>query len=207
MKKLLIVLFLFVSYKSYAVSCADHPIYCQIIKNSPKINKKHAMRVSNIIYKMHKKYHIPSRIFAAILAQESGYQLKAKGCHWGYNIPSNKEIQQCIDGKYNKPYNNFFRNELKHKCKKQLTKETKICTDFGIAQLYYRTAKRYQLDIDLLTSDLEYSIEAGAIVLSGFMKKYEARENDWWVRYNCGNSGSVKRDTCQIYKKLVERYL
>ena len=39
------------------------------------------------------------------------------------------------------------------------------------------------------------------------MKKYEARDNNWYLRYNCGTRGTTKRDTCQIYKTLVERYL
>ena len=77
-----LVLF-FISFSVYAVDCKKHPIYCQITKNKPSINKNYAMKLSNIIYKTHKKYNIPSRIFTAILMQESGYNLKASNCHRG----------------------------------------------------------------------------------------------------------------------------
>lgn len=146
---------------------------CQIVKNSPNIDKKYAMKLSNIIYKMHRKYHIPSRIFTAILRQESGYSLRARG-------------KQCI-----------------------LFEGNKVCgpSDFGISQIHINNVIKLRLDFDKLTNDLEYSVEAGAKILAGFMKRYEARDNNWWVRYNCGTRSSTKRDTCQIYKKLVERYL
>jgi hypothetical protein len=68
------------------------------------------MQVSNIIHKMHKKYHIPSRIFTAILAQESRYSLKAKGCHKGllpsYNvrIVDNRKILEMAKTKLTEMY-------------------------------------------------------------------------------------------------------
>ena len=174
MKKLRnsLLMFLF-CFSVQAMDCDKHPIYCQIKKNKPSLDNKYAMKVSNIVYKMHRKYHIPTRIFTAILNQESGYSLKAKGCHKGMmgNV------------------------------------EARICSDFGIAQIYYRTAQRYKMDLPKLTTDLEYSIEAGAIVLADFMNRYEAKDAEWYLRYNCGSRGTTKRDTCQIYKKLVERYL
>jgi len=176
MKKLLLPLILFSSI-SYGADCSKHPIFCQIKKNKPKISNKKAMNLSNIIYKMHRKYHVPSRIFTAILMQESGYSLEAKGCYKG--IPDTDRLGGVV----------------------------KVCMDFGISQIYYKTAQSFKFDIDKLTTDLDYSVEAGAKVLADFMNRYEAKDNDWWVRYNCGSRGTTKRDTCQIYKKLVERYL
>jgi len=165
-----------------AANCEKHPIYCQIINNrtsksgKTSINKRYAMKLSNIIHKAAIKYKIPANIYTAILMQESRYSLKAKGCHSGLR-------QETIDNKV------------------QLI-ETRICSDFGISQIYYKTARRYKLDIHLLTTDLQYSIEAGAKVLSGFKKRYSKRETDWWTRYNA--SSRVKR---KIYKELVERFL
>lgn len=179
--KYAILLFL-LSYNVFAIDCQEHPIYCQIKKNKPSIDNDIAMELSNLIYKMHKKYHIPSRIFTAILMQESGYDLEAKGCHTGIAKKHFRDVAEEVV-------------------------ETTICTDFGISQIYYKTAKGFDFDLNKLNSDLEYSVEAGAIVLRDFMERYESKENLWWVRYNCGNRGSVKRDTCQIYRKLVERYL
>jgi hypothetical protein len=201
---------LFISFSIQAkVDLKKHPIYAQIIKNSPKINKRYAMRLSNIIHQMHKKYHIPSRVFTAILKQESNYSLKAKGCHKGIQQPSKKYIETANDvcqvGDSNVPESNI------KGCLKSFPQmnsiEVKVCTDFGISQIYFKTAKRFGFDLNLLTTDLGYSVEAGAKVLHDFMERYEAKDNDWWVRYNCGSRGTTKRDTCQIYKKLVERYM
>jgi len=172
-----IILSMLLTTSIYGVECSKHPIYCQIKKNSPKLSKKYAMKLSNVIYKAARKHKIPANIYTAILKQESGYSLRAKGCHRGIVQDSSS---------------NF--------------KEMKVCADFGISQVYYRTAYRYGFDISKLTTDLEYSVNAGAQVLSGF-KRYSRKDKDYWTRYNCGSRSTTKRDTCQIYKKLVERYL
>ena len=200
MKKLLILLFLF-SNDVLAVKCKDHPIYCQIIKNKSKINKKYAMRLSNIIYKMHKKYRIPSRIFTAILMQESGYSLEAKSCHSGVVKKMTEEEARDACHTFDvMAFANCFRESTK-------MVEAKVCTDFGISQIYYKTAKRWKFNIRSLTQNLEYSVEAGAKVLHDIMKRFKDKDKDWFTRYNCGFKGTTRRDTCQIYKKLVERYM
>lgn len=173
MKILLILLSLF-TFNAMAGECDKHPIYCQIVKNKPKIDKKYAMRLSNVIYKMHKKYHIPTRIFTAILRQESGYSLEAKGKQCGY---TKLGLKECV------------------------------YTDYGISQIHWKSAELWDFDVVKLTTDLEYSVEAGAKILADVMRRFEAKDNNWYVRYNCGFRGNTKRDTCQIYKKLVERYL
>lgn len=167
---------LFVSFQAFSkTNCAKHPIFCQIKKNAPHLDSKYAMKLSNVIYKMHKKHNIPRDVFTAILRQESGYSLEARGCHWG--IP--------VGG----------------------TEAVKTCADFGIAQINWKTAERYGFDLNKLTTDLEYSVEAGAIVLRDFMKRFKKKDLNWWTRYNCGNRGKTTRDTCVIYRKLVGRYM
>jgi len=84
--------------------------------------------------------------------------------------------------------------------------ERRRCLDFGISQIYKRTAKAYKFDLKKLTTDLKYSIEAGAIVLSDFKKRYGKREKYYWVRYNCGTKRSIRRKTCNKYKRLVKRW-
>ena len=120
---------------------------------------------------------------------ESSYRLNAKGCHWGIekiNVHSHKKPNKVV----------FV-----------IDKETKVCSDFGISQIYYKTAKAFKLDLDELLTNLEYSVEAGAIVLGDFKKRYGKRESDYWVRYNCGTKPSTKRATCRRYKERVEKYL
>lgn len=209
MKLYFLLLFFLCSNVFAKVNCEKHPIYCQIKNNKPGIEKKYAMKLSNLIYKMHKKHHIPTRIFTAILMQESGYSLKARGCHSGLYIDNqymDEELQKCLNPTKEKTNKKTYDAEI---CLNKINpyREKKICTDFGIGQIYYKTAKRFGIDINKLNKDLEYSVEAGAIVLKNFMEKFEAKDNDWWVRYNCGTKGTTQRDTCRIYKKLVERYM
>jgi len=155
--------------------CQDHKIFCQIVKNNPRINKKYAFKLSNIIFKLSKKHKVNARIYTAILAQESMYKLDAKNCKKGLH--------------------------------KDYIKPIKVCFDFGISMINHRTVSSYNFNLNKLLNDLEYSVEAGMIVFSWFQKTYGKKEKDFWVRYNCGTKKSIDRETCQTYKKLVERYL
>ena len=85
--------------------------------------------------------------------------------------------------------------------------ETCVWQDFGMAQINYKTAKKYKFNIDKLLFDEEYSINAGAIVLSWFHRKYAKKEATWFVRYNCGTARNTNRPTCNAYKTAVRRWL
>ncbi len=137
------------------------------------------MRLSDVIYKASKRHNIPSKIFTAILMQESAYKLDAKNCTSG-KLVENKLVTN---------------------------KKKKVCSDFGIAQIYYTTAEAYNFDENLLLTDLEYSVNAGAKVLSWFKETYAADEYYWWTRYNCGTKPSVNRKTCRKYKSDVSDWL
>lgn len=76
------------------------------------------------------------------------------------------------------------------------------CHDYGIAQINKNTIKSFNFDKNKLLTDLEYSVKAGAIVLSDIKKIYGEKEEDFWTRYNASNP--IKREK---YKKLVTRYL
>ena len=176
MKKILLILLNLYSFSLFSKpNYSKHPIYNQILKNKPTIDKSYAFKLSNIIHKMTRKYKIPSNLYTAILMQESSYKLKAMNCTKGMNI--------------------------------ELETELKVCTDFGISQIYYKTAKRFKFDTNRLITDLEYSVEAGLIVLNDFRKRYSNKDIDWYVRYNCGSKGTTKRNTCVKYKKLIERFM
>jgi len=74
--------------------------------------------------------------------------------------------------------------------------------DFGIAQINKKTAASYKFCPKKLTTDLRYSIEAGAKVLSDFKKMYFKKEGyEYWSRYNTSNP--KKRKT---YKQKVLRH-
>lgn len=80
--------------------------------------------------------------------------------------------------------------------------------DYGVAQINHKTIERYGFDKQKLLTDLEYSVKAGAIVLSDFKKKYGDKEKDWYCRYNAGtNSLNKIQDKCDLYIKKVKKYL
>jgi hypothetical protein len=137
--------------------CLRNPIYCQIIKNDPKIDRVYAMKLSNVIYHVAKLYDIDSKRYAAILGQESLYKLGA----------------------------------INHKSK-----------DYGMSQINLKTARSYGFDINRLTSDVEYSVRAGARVLADLKKSHSHKDKEFWTRYN--SSKPAKREK---YKKLVSRFM
>lgn len=113
--------------------------------------------------------------------QESGYRLGVSGCHKGLTDVTVKDGKRTLGTQ---------------------TVEAEVCSDFGISQIYYKTAKGFGFDISRLLKELDYSVEAGAIVLADFQKRYSHKELDWWTRYNARSR--AKRN---IYKTLVTRYL
>jgi soluble lytic murein transglycosylase-like protein len=137
--------------------CSTNPVYCQIIKNSPKLDRKYAMKLSNAIYAVAILYDIDPKKYAAILAQESMYKLNAH----------NKQSK-----------------------------------DYGISQINHNTAKAYGFNVKRLTTDLGYSIEAGAIVLADMKKMYGNKDPEYWTRYNASDRTKRKK-----YKTLVARYM
>lgn len=168
MKYFLIFLFLTMTIQA-SINCAKHPILCQIIGSYPNINKGYALHLSNIIHKYSKNYKLDSRLFTAILRQESAFKLNAKNCLTGIQEKTHKKI--------------------------------KVCFDYGISQINYKTAEAHNFDLKRLTKDLDYSVKAGAIILSDMKRRYGKRELNWWTRYN--SSSKTHRE---IYGKLVKRF-
>lgn len=86
--------------------------------------------------------------------------------------------------------------------------EACIVADFGMSQINYKTAESYEFDLKRLTTDIEYSVDAGAKVLSWFHRRYSKREHDWYCRYNVGTRPKrMIKTACRKYIKLVNRYL
>lgn len=76
-----------------------------------------------------------------------------------------------------------------------------LCTDFGIGQVHISSVKRYKLSKDLLTKDLDYSIESSAKILHDFKKMYSKKERNYWTRYNSSN-----KDFRNLYASQVSRW-
>lgn len=81
-------------------------------------------------------------------------------------------------------------------------------SDYGIAQIHYKTAESYGFNKKRLLTDLEYSIKSGAEVLAWFFRTYKDREpNDWWLRFNVGTrKKAVKSKAAKEYKRKVNRW-
>lgn len=73
MRNLLAILPLFfISITAEAkVNCDRHPIYCQMVKLKPSINRTFAMELSNYIYKYSRRYNTDPMVSVAIAMQES----------------------------------------------------------------------------------------------------------------------------------------
>lgn len=93
-----------------AINCNKHPIYCQIKKNlskartrdgnfrkiRPWMSKLAMMKLSNVIYKISRKYDIPASLYTAMLRQESAYKLGSRNCRLGVDKNWN-EVKTCAD--------------------------------------------------------------------------------------------------------------
>jgi len=184
-----------------AIDCKVHKVFCQIVKNKPLINLNYAMRLSNVIFRVSKKYKLPTEIFTAILMQESSYRLNSERKEIGYRKITDEEkivyLAKCT-------------KKGMVACRKGIPKriKTEIVTDYGIGQISVDTIERYKFNPDLLISNLQYSVDSSAQVLKWFKSTYSKREKDWWVRYNVGTrSKRSVRTRWAEYKKLVKKYI
>lgn len=81
--------------------------------------------------------------------------------------------------------------------------------DYGIAQVNRHTAAAYKLDKRRLLKDLQYSADAGALILRGFKDQYAAREPATWVcRYNLGSKPILgkRAELCFKYLNKVHKF-
>jgi hypothetical protein len=199
--KLLILLWPLVSLAK--VDPAKNPIYAQIVTNKPSINKDYALKLSNLIHKYSKLYNFDSNIFTAILAQESMYRLEAKACTKGLRLLSLEEVH--FFNSLCESYLEESRIDDYNKCLKGIEDVAvdKVCQDFGIGQVNYKTARTYRFEVSRLTTDLEYSIKASGKVFADISKMYKNKEpQDYYTRYNASNK--AKR---LIYKNKIKKYL
>lgn len=165
-----------------ATDCTKHPIFCQIKENLSKARSQKGF--------IEIKPYMPDEDIMELSNIIYKYSRK-------YDIPANL-------------YTAILRQESTYKlaargCRWGLDenfKKVRTCIDFGMSMVNINTAEGFNFDIKRLTTDLEYSVECGAIVLADFKKRYFHKEEFWWTRYNA--STPYKRD---IYRNLVEDWL
>ena len=166
------IIYIFIASPLSASTCTDNPVYCKIVKIDGGINKEYAYRLSNAIVKYSAKYGVSKFLLTAILAQESGFRLNAKSCDKGLVF---------LDDEW---------------------KLDEVCFDFGIGQINYRNIEVYNLDVELLLTNLDYSVEASVVILKYFYDKYSHKEVNWWSRYNASSPNNRA-----LYERRVSRFL
>ena len=79
--------------------------------------------------------------------------------------------------------------------------------DLGLMQINRYNIKAYKFDAKRLMTDIQYSVDAGAKILSWFAKTYRKKEpNIWMSRYNVGTRKSaIHSKTAKHYLKLVRQ--
>ena len=79
--------------------------------------------------------------------------------------------------------------------------------DIGLSQVNLKTAKAFGFNVKRLKQDYKYNLNAGAIILADFKRRYKARNPDLWpCRYNVG-SGRLqgpKLEACRRYMSRLE---
>lgn len=160
--------------------CRKHPIYCRITKLRPKINKKFAMRLSNLIYKASKKYHIAPEISVAILFQESRFKQE----HTFKIKTTSSDV--CT----------------KTACVHTIIEKQKVF-DLGIAQINVNTAVYYGFDLKrLYKHDMEYAIDCHFHILADKIKQCSDLGDYAWSCYH-----SATPQLRDKYIKLVDQYM
>ena len=176
-----------------------NPIYSHIISLKPKLNHKYAMKLSNIIHKYTKNRQtrickINPRLFTAILRQENIFRVKYQRKHRG--VRKESKVEQSA---------RCFATNEPILCFDQPKKfiEDIFYLDFGIGQIWYKTAKhkKYKFDLQRLVEELDYSVMAGVRVLCDIKRGYHKREKYWWTRYNASTKSKRKN-----YRRLVQLY-
>lgn len=179
MKYLLAIVFaMFLSTEAYSIDCSKHKIYCKIKSLRPKVDKKWAMRFSNIIYKKAKKYgQDPIRSVAIAMQESSLRQINRK-----QKILVMKEI--CQDGE----------------CYHAYATITGL-TDLSIWQFHIETAAAYKVDFGRLQEDLEYATDFHFKLMKDKVKRCADLGDDAWTCYHSRTERLRKH-----YKKLVDRF-
>jgi soluble lytic murein transglycosylase-like protein len=113
-------------------------------------------------------------------------------------------VSEAID-KYTTRYNiepHIYTSILMQESGYDLAAANDKSKDYGISQINIRTIKAFGFDKKRLLTDLDYSIKAGAIVLSDFKRMYHKKEGDkYWSRYN-----TSKPSLRLVYKRKVARH-
>jgi hypothetical protein len=84
----------------------------------------------------------------------------------------------------------------------------KATSDFGISQINIKNIRHMKLDKAKLLTSMEYSVEAGAQVLSTYTRYQKKEPLTWLCRYNAGNRPLIViKKPCMNYLAAVQPWL
>jgi len=182
MKYLFIILYVFGFIGTpiaWGLDCSKHKIYCKIVELRPNIDKKWAMKFSNIIYVKAKAYKMDPLRSVAIAMQESSLrQINRK---------------QAV----------LVPNEV---CDDMGECETSYAivsgySDISIWMFHVRTLKSFSIDPSLAQSSLEYATEKHFEILKHKIKACKRLGKEAWSCYHSATPRHRKK-----YLQLVNRF-
>lgn len=166
------------SAEAEAVDCKRHKIYCKILEMQPRLDKKYAMKISNLIYK-YRVRGIDTDISVAIASAENNF------------LP--RTVEETVT---------TVRTEItcfeSDNCKTDVREKVKHLKDIGLFQINNHTARRYKLNEFLLMTDIEYNVKAHFLILKksiNICKRIGIHTNPW----SCYHSATPK------HRKRYER--
>ena len=146
----------------------------KIMKLNPKMDKKEAYKLSNILFKASRKYSLDVNLLVSIAFQESTFNNNAVRKVKGLTL--NKETTQY--------------------------ETTSVGADFCMMQIHMSNIQRMELDVHKLLSSPKYCIEAGAKILSRYHKKYKTQDKIWWTFYNANTKAKRRIYYSKVIRHL-----
>jgi len=179
MKWLLSLLLVMISSTAYSVDCKKHKVYCKVIELRPNIDKKWAMKFSNIIYKKAVKYQLDPIRSVCIGMQESSLRLIDREQNILVFKKECNEIGMCTEE----------------------ARMVKGISDVSVWMFHVDTIVAYNKDPILLRTDLEYATDFHFSLLKKKMNLCKNLGKDAWT---CYHSKTEKHRL--NYKNLVNRF-
>jgi len=193
MRKLLIVLSLFISTTALSSpqkpNCTTHKIYCALYKLSPTLDRRYLMKMSNLIYKYSKQYKLSPLLSVAIFMQESSL-----GTFKHRKDKLLIKTKTCITEPIQFDYSSHCTEKYE---------VVRGISDAGVWMFSINTIVEYDMDIDRVINDLDYSTEWHFKILKKKIKLCKKRYGD--QAWGCYNSATKKYHA--RYVKLVKKWL
>lgn len=156
----------------------------------PNLDDYTAGVISKSILRHSKDIGIDWRLFVSILFQESSLSLDPQNCYMNELYPPMERVRHKKHG---------------HTTYTIERKKSHRCMDYGIAQINFHTwGKVLDLNKELLLTDIDYSIAAGAKILYYYKKNFSKHDPKWHLRYH-SNTPEYKNAYGKVLHKRIKK--